>query len=137
MSQECDIALRLHVARIVRAKATPFWSDVRDRLETDCLLLARIFPDDISKHCSFSSRDGQCELQGHADPQISATLTISVDAMAIYEERQAKSTMVQRSWVPFRVDQQDTIFLQFRGSSVWSPAKFAEMLIRSVINANG
>jgi hypothetical protein len=134
--EQREIDLRLHRAAVAKAKAPFFWSSLLDCLKSDCTKLAEVFPDDVSRQCSFGAQgENGFVLTGHAAHRKLLRLTLNLNAMTLDEEifsdgdTQRQS---QRSSFKLDVDSNDEFKLSQGVDLFTSPASFAETLIKRV-----
>lgn len=76
--------MRLHKAKIVRAKAPTFWDALKERVEADCNKLRAEFPADNHRNCFVTGvLPGRFTIKGGGLPQRILDLELSLDGLCI------------------------------------------------------
>jgi len=134
-----ELGLRLHRAEVIRAKAPIFWESLMDSLKSDCIKLAEMFPNDLSRHCRFTSDDKtSCTLQGNTDTRDTLRLTFSVQSMSIRQQFLTGMNVREKSdsSLEFDLGDHEELFLRGISGKICLPEIAAECLIKRVIRAS-
>src|SRR5271170_781731 len=75
--------LRLHRARVIRAKAPEFWNSFIEQLQADSSKLKETFPNDTSCQCTVIKTAMDCELRGCKLPWRELSMRLNVDGQSV------------------------------------------------------
>ncbi len=76
--------IRLHKAKIIRAKMPAFWEALRERVEADCNKLRAEFPADKHRNCFVTGvLPGRFTIKGGGLPQRILDLELNLDGLCV------------------------------------------------------
>lgn len=75
--------LRLHNAKVIRAKAPKFWNAVIEQIKADSEKLRVAFPHDISRHCDLIQSGDSYRLQGKKLPIQIIEMSLNLDGQCV------------------------------------------------------
>jgi hypothetical protein len=137
-SQRRADELRLHKARIIRARAPVLWAAVIEQIEDDLEKLKTAFPDDASRHGELS-RDGDSISVRASLSGSSLHLALNLDGQCIDVWKTIAQRVFQKpslkpcESIPVRVDHNEIVAIVRDNCYYANPAFISEAIIRAAL----
>lgn len=134
--------LRLHNAKVIRAKASEWWDAVIERLQADCSKLRETFPQDQHRQCNLINNGMDWELSGCKLPWKILNLRLNVDGQSVdivesIREARDRTAPVGRDAIKIGVRSDEWMEFTFKGRAYQTPESLAQALILYVCGNTG
>jgi hypothetical protein len=126
--------LRLHNAKVIKAKAPEWWDAVIERLQTDCSKLRETFPNDARRQCTLVKNGMDWELSGCKLPWKIFNFRLNVDGQSVdivesRKEARDRTEPAGRDAIKISIRSDEWMEFTFRGHAYQTPESLAQALI--------
>jgi hypothetical protein len=131
-------AIRLHNAKMIRAKAPALWSLLIVKIETDLKKLREAFPQDMTRHADLIKRGETYTLQGKRLPITVMELSLNLDgsciniSQAVKHEFAEEPILTPSKPIDFKVTADEEVIFFWKNWDYSDPGLVAEQLIKIV-----
>jgi hypothetical protein len=131
-------SLRLHNARIIRAKGGSLWDAVVEQIRADSEKLKTAFPHDSTRQCELIARGDTHTLTSRKLPFKIMEMTLNLDGLCVDIQEASKhdrfdqSILSPKDPIKFVVLEHEEVEFEWKGSRYRQPSALAEYLIRYV-----
>jgi hypothetical protein len=136
--QRLQSELRLHNARIIRAKMPEFWDAVLEQLRADSARLAQVFSGDRGRQCQLIEIGTGCQLQGCKLPWRILDMRLNVEGLSVdivesIRESRDRTIRSGRDQIKITVNTGEELELIYRSTRHTTPESLAQHLISHVL----
>jgi len=135
-----QIEIRLHNAKIIKAKAPVLWAATIECIRADCSALRESFPDKRERYCHLdpNGADGVVIVNEGSLPRLQLSVKLNLDGQcvdlieAVEYDRFQPASINKRGQIEITVNDLEELAFRYNGKAHTTPASLAQALVSRV-----